>query len=105
MIAIFYGERRYILSHPDQCQNTCLYKTPHPSARHSAVDWSKPNLEQYPDFVNAKGNEIVLQAGDVLYLPTFWFHYIISLGINYQCNGRSGSTNENLHHIHACGFK
>lgn len=35
MIVILGGERRYILSHPDQCENLMLYPKGHPSARHS----------------------------------------------------------------------
>lgn len=104
MIALLGGERRYILSHPNECENLCLYPRGHPSARHSAVDWSDPDLEEFPLFKKAKGNEIVLQAGDVLYLPTEWFHYIISLETNFQCNTRSGSSIEYKKLIHKCGF-
>merc|ERR1712071_274487 len=104
MIAIFQGERRYILAHPNQCENLCLYKPPHPSARHSAVDFSNPDLKSYPQFAYVQVNELVLQAGDVLYLPTYWFHHIISLNLNYQCNGRSGRTDENMDHMQDCGF-
>ena len=46
----------------------------------------------------------VLQPGDALYLPTAWFHYIVSLNMNYQCNAQSGSTTENAHHLRECGF-
>ena len=104
MIALLKGERRYLLSHPDQCKNLALYPPEHPSARHSAVDWSDPDLEQYPEFADAKGNEVVLQAGDMLYLPTLWFHHIISLSANYQCNSRSGMGKEYMQDIHRCGF-
>jgi len=90
MVALLGGERRYILAHPDQCTPLYLLPKSHPSGRHSAVDWSNPDWEEFPDFAEAKANEIVMQAGDVLYLPTFWFHYIISLEINFQCNTRSG---------------
>jgi len=72
MIALLGGERRYILSHPDECPNLALLPKEHPSGRHSAVDWSNPDLEHYPQFRNARSNEIVLQPGDVLYLPTNW---------------------------------
>jgi len=71
-IALLGGERRYILSHPDECLNLALLPKDHPSGRHSAVDWSNPDLLQYPQFKDAKSNEVVLQAGDVLYLPTNW---------------------------------
>jgi len=90
MVALLGGERRYILAHPDQCTPLYLLPKGHPSGRHSAVDWSNPDWEAFPDFAGARANEIVMQAGDVLYLPTFWFHYIISLEINFQCNTRSG---------------
>ena len=35
--------------------------------------------------------QVVLNAGDILYLPAWWFHYIISLETTIQCNTRSGS--------------
>ena len=105
MIILLGGERRYILAHPNQCHNMELYPRGHPSGRHSSVDWSNPDFGRHPKFRNAMGNEVVLQAGDLLYLPTFWFHYIISLDeVNYQCNARSGITSENSDTIHACGF-
>lgn len=103
-IVVLGGERRYILSHPDQCELLALLPKEHPSGRHSAVDWSNPDLQNYPQFAHAKSNELVLQAGDVAYLPTNWFHYIISLDLNFQCNTRSGVGPEYNPPIHECGF-
>jgi len=103
-IALLKGERRYLLSHPNQCPNLALYPRGHPSGRHSAVDWSKPDLIKYPEFQNALVNEVVLQAGDALYLPTHWFHHIVSLGLNFQCNTRSGINDDYADVIHKCGF-
>jgi len=85
-IAVMGGERRYILAHPDQCEGMELFPQTHPSGRHSSVNWSTAAKEMKgnPDhasrpFANAKVTEVVLQAGDMLYLPTFWFHFIVSL--------------------------
>jgi hypothetical protein len=103
-IAVLGGERRYILSHPKECPHLALFPKDHPSARHSAVDWSSPDLETYPEFELAQGNEVVMQAGDVLYLPTNWFHYIVSLSLNFQCNTRSGITQDYMPPIRQCGF-
>ena len=103
-IALMGGERRYILSHPDQCPLMSLLPKGHPSARHSAVDWCDPDLETYPEFAQAESNEVVLQAGDVLYLPTNWFHFIVSLNVNFQCNTRSGISQDYQRPIHKCGF-
>jgi len=104
-VMLFGGERRYILSHPKHCKNLALYSADHPSGRHSRLDWSNPDIDNYPEFKDAQANEVVLQAGDVLYLPTHWFHFIISLNLNWQCNARSGITNDYQHHIKACGFR
>ncbi|KAL7541455.1 hypothetical protein ACHAXR_010952 [Thalassiosira sp. AJA248-18] len=105
MIAVFGGERRYILSSPSQCEKMALYPRSHPSVRHSSFDWSNPvEWDEHPEFKDALINEVVLHAGDVLYLPTAWFHYIINLSLNYQCNARSGTTYESKQHIEKCGF-
>lgn len=103
-VALFGGERRYILSHPKNCPNLALYPHRHPSGRHTALDWSAPDLEAYPEFADAKANEVVLQAGDVLYLPTHWFHHIISLDLNWQCNARSGITGQYSDYVNKCGL-
>ena len=104
-ITLLGGQRRYILAHPRECKHMCLYPFGHPSARHSSVDWTNPNLEDNPEFANGRVNEVVLQAGDAMYLPTYWLHFIVSLNINYQCNARSGTTYEYKSHIHDCGFR
>jgi hypothetical protein len=104
MVAVLGGSRRYILSHPNQCEKLALYPKGHPSARHSAVDWSKPNLQEFPQFSEARASEVVMQPGHVLYLPTNWFHYIISLELNFQCNTRSGVSMEYMPPIIQCGF-
>jgi hypothetical protein len=79
-IAIIGGLRRYILTHPNQCENMRMFPRGHPSARHSSVDWSQPvNLKEFPNFAKVQANEVVLQPGDFLYLPMYWIHYIVSL--------------------------
>jgi len=103
-IALFGGERRYILGHPNECENFALFPKGHPSARHSAVDWTDPDLDEFPQFGDARANEVVMQAGDALYLPTNWFHYIVSLELNFQCNSRSGINGDYMEPIKLCGF-
>jgi hypothetical protein len=116
-IVVLGGQRRYILSKPQQCPNLALYPLGHPSARHSQVNWTQVGIssshhdnndhdwkDQFPQFANARSNEVVLQAGDVLHLPTNWFHYIVSLSVNYQCNTRSGRTTTYDEPIEQCGF-
>jgi len=103
-IVVLNGERRYILSHPKNCPNMALLPKGHPSARHSAVNWNDPDLDLFPQFAHATSNEVVLQPGDVLYLPTNWFHFIVSLSMNYQCNTRSGQEVDYMQYVADCGF-
>lgn len=103
-IVLLGGARRYILSHPDQCEPLSLYPNGHPSARHSQVDYTNPDLHAFPQFAQSNSNEVILQPGDVLYLPTHWFHYIVSLELNFQCNSRSGIGYEYEDVINDCGF-
>ncbi len=110
-IVLLKGRRRYILAHPSQCPHMELYPQGHPSGRHSAVNWSNVTAEQQSGaatkdrpFARAQVTEVVLQAGDALYLPTSWFHFIVSLNKNYQCNARSGMTYENQERLEECGF-
>ena len=71
----------------------------------TSVDYSKPDLDRFPKFRKLMANEVILTAGDFLYLPTHWFHYIISMGLNFQCNTRSGRSNEYSKFMKKCGFK
>jgi len=104
MILILNGRKRYILAHPEECLNMELYPIGHPSARHSRVNWSDRESWKTGNFPKGQVNEVVLQAGDALYLPTYWFHFIVSLNMNYQCNARSGTTFEYNDYIRECGF-
>jgi len=78
-IVVLGGARRYILAHPEQCSNLALYPKGHPSARHSAVDWSDPNLEEFPQFADAKANEVVLQPGQVSIVYRFHFEVVLCM--------------------------
>lgn len=100
-IAMLRGRKRYILSPPGQCDKLDVMKDG-PSARHSASDWT--SLEGMRKIGAARALEVVLEEGDVLYVPAFWFHFIVSLTTNVQCNTRSGTPPHGLDDISACGM-
>jgi hypothetical protein len=70
------GRKRFILFAPKDYNNIYLYPRIHPSTRMSQVASSFPNvdLEKFPKFENAQPYEVVLEAGDVLFIPAYWFH-------------------------------
>ena len=61
-------------------------------------------MEKYPDLYNADATEVVLAMGEVLYLPSYWFHYIISQDASIQCNSRSGESVKGKEDVHKCGY-
>lgn len=48
--------------------------------------------------------QAVISAGEVLYLPSYWFHYIVSQDASIQCNARSGDSVVGREEIEKCGF-
>ena len=103
-IAMLRGLRRWIMTPPNQCKHMYMLPKDHPSGRHSEVDWSKPDLDSFPEFEMIQAHEVILQPGDILYIPTNWIHYIVSLNVNIQCNTRSGTTKTYDADLHDCGF-
>lgn len=103
-VAAVGGTRRWILAAPQECEHAYLRPPGDPSARHSAVDWTAPDLEAFPDFAGMMGTEVLLTPGDVLFVPSFWIHYIASLGYTAQCNSRLGRSLRGLEAVQACGF-
>ena len=90
MIAVVAGRKRYIMAPPDQCGQLALIKEG-PSVRHSGEDWRTP--EGVAAVGSARAFEVVLEGGDVLYVPAFWFHFIVNLSSNVQvrrCREKQG---------------
>ena len=56
------------------------FPTTHPCDRQSMVGSPKePDLEAFPKFREAKGYYATLKAGDLLYLPYGWWHWLRNL--------------------------
>jgi hypothetical protein len=91
MIAMIHGKKRYILTPPESCKHLGIISNPkHPSYRHSIVDWSDINEAKKYNFDQVDSIDTIVNEGEILYVPSFWFHYIVSLEYSIQCNSRSG---------------
>ncbi|GFD69292.1 cupin [Alteromonas sp. KUL106] len=92
LICVASGKRRVTLFPPSQTKNLYvgpLHFTPAGQAI-SMVDFSEPDLKQYPRFERAIEHALVVELlpGDALYIPSMWWHHIegtesINLLINY----------------------
>jgi len=93
MVAMLRGAKRYILTPPTSCAHLNLIKDrKHPSFRHSELDWSHdPSAKQAFSAATAGAIDTIVREGEVLYIPSYWIHYIASLKYSTQCNTRSGS--------------
>jgi len=102
-VAMVRGRKRYVLLPPSECNKLSLFPHGHPSGRHSDVDWSDAAAVQRAGAMgDALATEAVISSGDVLYLPSNWFHYIVSQDATIQCNARSGISDVGKDAIAAC---
>lgn len=106
MIAMIKGAKRYILSPPRACKKLGIVSSKgHASFRHSMLnyghialmensEYSEEMPEEEREWLEMTGTaeavSTVLKEGEILYVPTGWFHYITSLQKSAQCNVRSG---------------
>jgi oxalate decarboxylase/phosphoglucose isomerase-like protein (cupin superfamily) len=105
MIAMLKGQKRYILNPPEACKKLgIISERKHPSYRHSVIDWSDPLQAQAHKFDEVDAIDTILRKGEVLYVPSYWFHYMVSLEYSIQCNSRSGGPpgQQGLQYIKEC---
>jgi len=106
MVAMLKGAKRYILTPPSSCPKLQLIADrKHPSFRHSTTDWSDPaDAKSHFAFPEAEAIDTIVREGEVLYIPSYWIHYIVSLKYSIQCNTRSGSppNHEGEDHVSKC---
>ena len=68
-LAVLSGQKRFIFFSPDQ----------EPFLYDGAVDVLNPDLERFPLYAKAKPVEIILEAGDLVYFPSKWWHQVENL--------------------------
>ena len=84
LIFLGAGRSRYILSPPHACELLSAARTPGRMG-HSLVDWADPATWSSDPFSAALGAQVVLEAGDVLYIPAFWSHAATYLTRTAEC--------------------
>jgi oxalate decarboxylase/phosphoglucose isomerase-like protein (cupin superfamily) len=73
------GEKKIILYPPNQ--SSLLYRYPYISKfpNGAKVDPEKPDYKRFPRFEKANAWVVDLKAGETLYIPSYWWHYLRNL--------------------------
>lgn len=86
LVAQIEGRRRVTLFAP--ADGPRLY--PHPlrtlNAHHSQVRVEAPDLARFPRYAEARPVEVLLEAGEVLFIPRGWWHHFESLAPSIAIN-------------------
>ncbi|MGT0250543.1 cupin-like domain-containing protein [Burkholderia pyrrocinia] len=81
-----YGRKRWVLFAPGQSANVYYRQRRDLPVIFSPVDMSDPDPVLFPRVQSAPRHDFVLEAGDVLYLPPGWWHYVESLSDSINVN-------------------
>eukprot|EP00966_Prymnesium_polylepis_P274184 6334230-Prymnesium_polylepis.1 len=75
------GENEIVLFAPHEAENIYCFGGPRLLTRFAAaVDPFRPDLQRFPLYANATGLRATLAAGDVVYIPAFWWHSLAHTG-------------------------
>lgn len=78
------GRKKVYLMPPTECSN--VYYT-RKNMGYCELDVFDPDYEKFPNFSKASVYEFIIEPGELLYIPAFWFHAIESLDqINVSVN-------------------
>jgi hypothetical protein len=69
------GRKRFILYSPEDTALIYPYPKLSTTPQFSRVDVSAPDYENFPLFRYVRAWECTLEPGDMLYMPTGWWHY------------------------------
>ena len=89
------GRKRVLIFPPDQSGNVYPHVQAHPMDSYAEVDVERPDLATYPALARARALEVIMHPGEVLWLPSFCWHYVRQLdagsenmSLNFWVRGR-----------------
>lgn len=71
--AQIFGQKAFILFPPEQHERLYAVKIDD-ELWSSPIDPQQPDLDKFPLFTEASGLEAILNEGDILFIPAFWWH-------------------------------
>ena len=75
LLSHFGGKKRVLMFPPEQ--TPFMYRVPFSFSSLADIDYDNPDFERFPALKNLSGQVAELHHGDVLYIPSGWWHYIV----------------------------
>eukprot|EP01129_Flabellula_baltica_P014055 TRINITY_DN6658_c0_g1_i1.p1 TRINITY_DN6658_c0_g1~~TRINITY_DN6658_c0_g1_i1.p1 ORF type:complete len:299 (-),score=73.71 TRINITY_DN6658_c0_g1_i1:18-914(-) len=112
MLFQIYGIKEFTLYPPSESEYLYPSSKYDPGAVVSQVDHQHVDHEKFPNFKKATSISVILEAGDVIYVPSGWFHSVtsltesISLSVRAEtyCESSAYAFQEFVDYIHNLGL-
>lgn len=85
-LAQICGKKRVTLFDPMQTAKIYPFPITAKTPNMSYVNIEEPDFDRFPEFRSAQPIELVLGAGDLLFLPAYWWHHVRSLEVSISVN-------------------
>jgi lysine-specific demethylase 8 len=79
LLCQFRGRKRVLLFEPKQTPLLYPFSAYSIRGHMSQVNIDQPDIDKFPKFEKAKCIECVLEPGEMLFIPAFWWHKVYSL--------------------------
>jgi len=76
------GKKRIMLFPPEQTKN--IYRVPFSFSSLHTINYENPDYKKYPALKNLQGQMTELCHGDVLYIPSGYWHYVMYDDIGFS---------------------
>ncbi|XP_062504731.1 uncharacterized protein LOC134181477 [Corticium candelabrum] len=73
-----YGEKEFTLWLPSEHAQMHVFPRVHPMWHKSRVNLRRPDLDQFPHFAKSRAYKARLHPGDLLYVPPYTWHHVVS---------------------------
>jgi len=87
--AQLYGRKKFTLFRPTEWPGISPYPFLHPSHAQAQVNLSDENsITVFPAAKHLEGYQVVLEPGDLLYMPPLWLHHVEAVDVRSEsmCN-------------------
>ena len=84
-----YGRKRFTMFRPTEWPGIYPYPFLHPSHAQAQVNISDDtSISMFPAVRHLEGYQVLLEPGDLLYMPPLWFHHVEAVDLRYikLCN-------------------